>query len=193
MKITPAPVPPLGGQNRSRRQPRRVRVGTAAAGAQESEDDHKLLRRHRHPPGRTRSRRPHHEAPRIQVGPGAPSPDSSAARGLAPCADLNRDCTYPMANGRRPTGCSGSGPWAAMIPFAEAAGARLAKASQHRYLFAWRRFLGFLAIHEPTALEVAPTERLTIERVRAFVAHLAETNTPRSVASQLMRSTRPLG
>ena len=30
----------------------------------------KLLRRHRHPPGRTRSRRSHHEAARIQVGPG---------------------------------------------------------------------------------------------------------------------------
>ena len=70
-------------------------------------------------------------------------------------------------------------------PFADAAGARLAKASQHNYLFAWRRFLGFLAIHEPTALELAPTERLTIERVRSFVAHLAETNTPRSVASQV--------
>ena len=50
---------------------------------------------------------------------------------------------------------------------------------RHNYLFAWRRFLGFLAIHEPTALEVAPAERLTIERVRAFAAHLAETNAPR--------------
>ena len=70
-------------------------------------------------------------------------------------------------------------------PFADAAGARLAKASQHNYLFAWRRFLGFLAIHEPTALDVAPSERLTIERVRAFVAHLAETNVPRSVANQV--------
>ena len=70
-------------------------------------------------------------------------------------------------------------------PFADAAGARLAKASQHDYLFAWRRFLGFLAIHEPTALELAPAERLTIERVRPFVAHLAETNIPRSVAGQV--------
>jgi hypothetical protein len=70
-------------------------------------------------------------------------------------------------------------------PFADAAGARLAKASQHDYLFAWRRFLGFLAIHEPTALEVAPAERLTIERVRPFVAHLAETSIPRSVAIQV--------
>ena len=69
--------------------------------------------------------------------------------------------------------------------FGEAAGARLAKASQHSYLFAWRRFLGFLAISEPDALEVAPDERLTIEFVRSFVAHLAETNTPRSVANQV--------
>lgn len=69
-------------------------------------------------------------------------------------------------------------------PFADAAGARLSKASQHTYLFGWRRFLGFLAIHEPSALDVAPTERLTIQRVRLFVAHLAETNTPRSTASQ---------
>jgi integrase/recombinase XerD len=70
-------------------------------------------------------------------------------------------------------------------PFSDAAGARLSKATLHDYLFAWRRFLGFLAIHESAALEVAPTERLTIERVRPFVAHLAETNTPRSVANQV--------
>ena len=68
-------------------------------------------------------------------------------------------------------------------PFADAAGVRLAKASQQKYLFAWRRFLGFLAIHEPIGLEIAPAERLTIERVRLFVSKLAETNIPISVAS----------
>jgi integrase/recombinase XerD len=68
-------------------------------------------------------------------------------------------------------------------PFAEAAGARLAKASQRRCLFAWRRFLGFLTSHEPAALEDAPGERLTIERIRAFVSDLAKTNAPTSVAS----------
>jgi integrase len=68
-------------------------------------------------------------------------------------------------------------------PFSDAAGARLAKSTQHNWLFAWRRFLGFLAIYEPEALDIAPAERLTIARVRAFVAHLAETNTARSVAS----------
>jgi integrase len=70
-------------------------------------------------------------------------------------------------------------------PFADAAGARLSKASRHDYLFAWRRFLGFLATHDPTALELAPAERLTIERVRVFRVHLAETNTLRSVAIQV--------
>jgi integrase/recombinase XerD len=70
-------------------------------------------------------------------------------------------------------------------PFADAAGARLSKASQHNYLFTWRRFLGFLVLHEPNALEVAPNERLTTERVRLFVDHLAETNVPQSVACQV--------
>lgn len=70
-------------------------------------------------------------------------------------------------------------------PFADAPGANLAKASRYKYLFAYRRFLGFLAINEPTALDIAPSERLTIERVRALVAHLAETNAPQSVAIQI--------
>jgi len=48
---------------------------------------------------------------------------------------------------------------------------------------AWRRFLGFLAIHEPAALDIAPPERLTIERVRVLAAHLAETCAPQSVGS----------
>jgi integrase/recombinase XerD len=38
---------------------------------------------------------------------------------------------------------------------------------------------------EPTAFDVTPTERLTIERVRVLVHHLAETNAPRSVAAQI--------
>ncbi len=68
-------------------------------------------------------------------------------------------------------------------PFDDAPGARLAKATQPSYLFAWRRFLGFLAISEPAALRVAPSERLTPDRVRQFVAHLTATNRPRSVAN----------
>jgi integrase len=70
-------------------------------------------------------------------------------------------------------------------PFADAPGARLSKASLHNYFFAWRRLLGFLSINEPTALAIAPSERLTIERVRSFISHLADTNTPQSVAAQV--------
>ena len=43
-------------------------------GHKNSEDDHKLLWRRRHAKGRTRACRSHHEAPRIQVGPGAQPP-----------------------------------------------------------------------------------------------------------------------
>jgi len=67
-------------------------------------------------------------------------------------------------------------------PFAEAAGARLAKPSRQTYQLAWRRFLGFLATHEPAALELAPAERLTTERIRGFVADLGTTRSPTSVA-----------
>lgn len=70
-------------------------------------------------------------------------------------------------------------------PFGDAAGPRLAKTSKRQYQSAWRRFLGFLAMEEPSALEIAPAERLTVARVRAFVAHLAATNIPRSVAIQV--------
>jgi hypothetical protein len=70
-------------------------------------------------------------------------------------------------------------------PFEDAAGARLTSASQKVYLYGWRRFLGFLAVEDPTALEIPPGERLTTARVRAFAAHLAFTNKPQSVAEQV--------
>jgi hypothetical protein len=60
---------------------------------------------------------------------------------------------------------------------------RLAKASRDRCLWSWRRFLGFLANNEPPALELEPAPRLTIARVNLFVAHLAATNAPNSVAA----------
>ena len=68
-------------------------------------------------------------------------------------------------------------------PFSEATGAHLAKASQDRCMWSWRRWLGFLADYEPAALELPPAERLKSERLRAFVRHLRETNAPTSVAS----------
>jgi integrase/recombinase XerD len=67
-------------------------------------------------------------------------------------------------------------------PFGNAAGRRLAKSTQQNYAVVWQRFLGFLTLVEPTALEVTPSERLTVERVRAFVHHLRETNIARTVA-----------
>jgi integrase/recombinase XerD len=70
-------------------------------------------------------------------------------------------------------------------PFGDSAGARLASATQQVYLNGWRRFLGFLALEELTALEIDPAERLTMPRVRAFAAHLATTNEPQSVAAQV--------
>jgi integrase len=70
-------------------------------------------------------------------------------------------------------------------PFSDAAGTRLAKTTLHRLWMGWRRVLGFLAITEATALEITPAERITIERVRQFADHLAETNTPHSVAIQM--------
>jgi integrase len=70
-------------------------------------------------------------------------------------------------------------------PFSEAAGARLAERSKKQYLFAWRRFLGFVVLRDRSALTLLPGERLTKERVRAFAHHLAETNIPRSVAIQI--------
>jgi integrase/recombinase XerD len=70
-------------------------------------------------------------------------------------------------------------------PFCDAPGARLAQATRQKYLFGWRRFLGFLAICEPSALGAGPAERLTIARVRSYVSHLAETNAPQSVAIRI--------
>lgn len=70
-------------------------------------------------------------------------------------------------------------------PFSEATGALLADTSKHQYLFAWRRFLGFVVLEDGSALMLRPGDRLTRERVRSFASHLAETNIPRSVAIQI--------
>jgi len=67
--------------------------------------------------------------------------------------------------------------------FSPGAGARLSRASLRRYFMGWRRFLGFLAIHEPEGLDIAPADRLCPERIKTFAKHLAETCSPRVVAS----------
>jgi hypothetical protein len=68
-------------------------------------------------------------------------------------------------------------------PFSSGGGARLSLASRKRYFMGWRRFLGFLAITEPEALEVSAADRLSPERVKRFAKHLAETCAAASVAT----------
>jgi len=70
-------------------------------------------------------------------------------------------------------------------PFSDEFAGRLAKTTLHKYWMGWRRFLGFLTLMEPAALEVAPFERLSAELVRRFVDHLRLTNTPHSTAIQM--------
>jgi integrase/recombinase XerD len=70
-------------------------------------------------------------------------------------------------------------------PFSNGPGARLTKSTLHRLWMGWRRFLGFLAITDEAALQIAPAERVTVARVRRFADHLRETNTPYSVACQI--------
>jgi integrase/recombinase XerD len=68
-------------------------------------------------------------------------------------------------------------------PFSVGGSARLSPASRKRYFMGWRRFLGFLAIAEPEALEISPADRLRPERIKRFAKHLAETCSPGSVAT----------
>ena len=46
----------------------------------------------------------------------------------------------------------------------------------------WRRWLGFLTDHYPGDLVKPPTERITPERVRAFIEHLSHEVRPTTVA-----------
>jgi len=69
-------------------------------------------------------------------------------------------------------------------PFSDIQRTQLAPATRSKYFFAWRRFLGYLALHDPSAINIPAPDRFTSARIRAYVAHLAETNTPRSVAIQ---------
>jgi integrase/recombinase XerD len=70
-------------------------------------------------------------------------------------------------------------------PFGDAAGAGLAKTTLHSRWMAWRRFVGFHSATDPEALQVIPAKRITPDRLRKYARHLAETNTPYSVACQI--------
>jgi hypothetical protein len=70
-------------------------------------------------------------------------------------------------------------------PFADARATHLSKHTLDDRCNAWRRFLGFLSREEPLALDIAPAERLNVERLRAFASHLAHTNAPRTIAAKI--------
>ena len=69
-------------------------------------------------------------------------------------------------------------------PFDETAGpgAHLAEGTRRMTKFSYRRWLGFLKANYPDDLSMPPAERITPERVRAFIDHLSAQIGPSSVA-----------
>ena len=61
-------------------------------------------------------------------------------------------------------------------------GAHLAEGTREAIEFTYRRWLGFLKANYPDDLSMAPAERITPERVRAFIDHLSAEIRPSSVA-----------
>ena len=61
-------------------------------------------------------------------------------------------------------------------------GAHLAEGTRRMIRTAYRRWLGFLKEHHPDDLERLPADRITPERVRAFIDHLNAEIRPTSVA-----------
>ena len=61
-------------------------------------------------------------------------------------------------------------------------GAHLAEGTRKAIKFAYRRWLGFLKANYPDDLSLPPAERITPERVRAFIEHLSAETRPTSVA-----------
>lgn len=62
------------------------------------------------------------------------------------------------------------------------AGAHLAEGTRRTICFGWRRWLGFLASEYPEDLFLPPVDRVTPERVRAYIEHLSTTMSITSVA-----------
>ena len=61
-------------------------------------------------------------------------------------------------------------------------GAHLAEPTREAIKFAYRRWLGFLKANYPDDLSTPPPERITPERVRAFIDHLSAEVRPSTVA-----------
>ena len=66
-------------------------------------------------------------------------------------------------------------------------GAHLAEGTRAWIRFTFRRWLGFLKANYPDDLSKAPAERITPERVRAFIEHLSAEIKPTSVAIVVCR------
>lgn len=62
-------------------------------------------------------------------------------------------------------------------------GAHLAEGTRRMIQTAYRRWLGFLAEHYPDDLLKPPADRITTDRVRAFIEHLSAEIRPTSVAN----------
>ncbi|MEZ5827109.1 MAG: hypothetical protein R3D30_13970 [Hyphomicrobiales bacterium] len=61
-------------------------------------------------------------------------------------------------------------------------GAHLAEGTRRIVRTAYRRWLGFLKSHHPDDLQLPPPDRITLDRVRAFIEHLAAEVKSTSVA-----------
>jgi integrase len=73
------------------------------------------------------------------------------------------------------------------------AGAHLAQRSRRTMCFGWRRWLGFLAAEHPDDLQLPAADRVTPDRVRAYIEHLADDMNANSVAmtvTQLYNAAR---
>ena len=66
-------------------------------------------------------------------------------------------------------------------------GAHLAKGTRQMIRTTYRRWLGFLKATCPDDLSLSPSERITPERVRAFIDHLSAEVTPSTVAIVIAR------
>ena len=61
-------------------------------------------------------------------------------------------------------------------------GVHLAEGTRKAIEFTYRRWLGFLKANYPDDLSIAPADRITPERVRAFIECLSVTMKPNTVA-----------
>jgi integrase len=68
---------------------------------------------------------------------------------------------------------------------AEGSGSLLKPRTKAALCFAYRRWLGWMSADHSDLLEEPPERRATPERVKAFVVHLRQTCSPRTVASQV--------